>query len=200
MLQLKVKDIDFARLSKILAKYEIKASISKDSVLLDGNISNELIEELCQDLQILNINNFEADAPKLEENPQIIFSTVRKGEVYLCDLGTPYGCEIGGCRPVIIVSHNRISTNPTCTIVTVIPCTTSVYAHPTQLNFEFSPETMDNYSKNWITHTRPTSALTNQMRSIEKARFIRYLGKMNNEFMAKLQKVMEYSLDLNLKE
>lgn len=192
MLQLKVKDIDISRLSKILVKYSIKASISQDSIIIDGNIPDELIDQMCKDIDILGIHNFETACA---QNTEVTYYSVKQGEVYWCDLVIPFGCEIGGRRPVIVVSNNSIATNPKCTIVTVVPCTTSLYEHPTQLNFEVSHETMVNYPKNWT--NKPSSALTNQIRSVEKARFAKYIGQMTPDFMAKLQNVLKYSFNLN---
>lgn len=198
MLHLKVKNIDLSRLSKVLAKYAIKANISRNSIIINGDISNELLSQLCDDIEITSIHNFEATQPEMEEDSKIIYPCLKKGEVYLCDFGTPFGCEIGRCRPVIVISNNRLGMNPNCSIITVVPCTTSISNHVSQLNFEFSTETMSHYSKNWINCSRPSSALVNQMRSVEKARFVKYLGRMNTTFMNKLQDTIKYTLDLNL--
>lgn len=197
MLHLRVKDIDMARLSRVLVKHSIKANISKNSIVINGNISKKLLTQLCNDVEIISIHNFESTQTTLE-NSKLTYSQIKKGEVYLCDFGEPFGCEIGGCRPVIVITNNRLGMNPTCSIVTVIPCTTSLYNHPSQLNFEFSSETMSDYSEYWFKHRKPSSASVNQIRSVDKARLIKYLGRMNLTFMNKLQDNIKYTLDLDL--
>ena len=148
----------------------------------------------------MSIHNFEAPQSELVENTEILYPTVKIGEVYMCDFGKPFGCEIGGCRPAIVISNNTIGMNPHSNIITVVPCTTSLYNYPSQLNFEFSINNMTDYSKNWLNNCRPSSALTNQMRSISKTRLKKYLGRMTPDFIAQLQGIISYTLDFNEKE
>ena len=59
MLQLKTKPFDICRISKLLAQYNIKeASISNQLIILKGEISDELLGELCESINICNVQNF----------------------------------------------------------------------------------------------------------------------------------------------
>jgi mRNA interferase MazF len=54
---------------------------------------------------------------------------MRRGEVYLADLGQPRGSEASHRRPVVIVSHdalNRVVSGLGRGVVTVVPITTNV--------------------------------------------------------------------------
>lgn len=62
---------------------------------------------------------------------------MRRGDVYLADLGPARGSEAAKRRPVVVVSHDAL--NPTAAslgrgVVTVVPLTTNVVVvHPFQV-------------------------------------------------------------------
>lgn len=62
---------------------------------------------------------------------------MRRGDVYLADLGQPQGSEAGQRRPVVIVSHdalNRVVAGLGRGVVTVVPITSNVErVHPFQV-------------------------------------------------------------------
>lgn len=61
MLQLQLKELDICRVSKILAKYNIKASIANKTITLEGNISDELLSRLCNSITICTVQNFPSE-------------------------------------------------------------------------------------------------------------------------------------------
>lgn len=143
MLQLQTKANDICRISKLLVKYNIKASITNSVITLEGDVSDELLTQLCSGIDINAVQNFISQEPlyvpketsfiKSEERiptevvdkPQqveatvveetenvettqttptlshhpseydLLYSEVKRGEVYLCDFGEPYGSEQG---------------------------------------------------------------------------------------------------------
>ena len=136
MLQLQTKTIDICRISKLLVKYNIKASITDSIITLDGDVSDELLTQLCVGIDINSVQNFISQEPlyvsrktpfanseerisrkKVETHPAIttlshqpsecdlIYSEVKRGEVYLCDFGQPYGSEQGFKRYALVI-HN----------------------------------------------------------------------------------------------
>ena len=145
MLQIQTKSIDICRISKLLVKYNIKASITDSAITLDGDVSEDLLSKLCNEINIIKVKNFisqesqetpeedlslekkDAEYPEpkedseLKEDPKpeeksedtkkeitllpqplpeydLIYSTVKRGEIYKCDFGEPYGHEQGGER------------------------------------------------------------------------------------------------------
>ena len=63
VLQLQVKDINICRISQILVRHNIKASISNSQITLDGDISDELLTQICGDseMEIKSIQNFASE-------------------------------------------------------------------------------------------------------------------------------------------
>lgn len=61
MLQLFVSDLSIARVSKILARYNVKASISNDVLQIDGSLSDELFAVLCSCITISKVQNFASE-------------------------------------------------------------------------------------------------------------------------------------------
>lgn len=235
MLQLQTKAFDICRVSKLLAKYKIKASISNQIITLDGEISDELLDELCNDLTICNVQNFysevapltlkESDSPKSDEiessltepkavvketpsnvvlEPQItkeydlIYSTVKRGEVYLCDFGKPYGSEQAKVRYAIVVQNDTGNLYSPTTIV--LACTTEKKKIlPVHYNFFFSNENMSDYDATRV-GTEENIVMAEQIQTVDKTRLRKFLGTMTPEFMSKIQKIIEISLNLQIKE
>ena len=206
MLKLLVDDCDIIRTSKLLAKYNINAEVETSCITIDGNISEELALKLCEILNIVKISNFYTTlTPSQKSNftpeepkkhPPILYKTVKRGEVYLCDFGIPYESEEGKIRYCIVVQNDigNITSNTTV----VIPCTTSHIArNPTQLSFYFRNDNMTNYYRSHVSPKQNT-ALADQIRAVSKARLIKYLGTLTDEFMNTcINPILEVSLALS---
>ena len=60
---------------------------------------------------------------------------MRRGDIYLADLGQPVGHEQGGTRPVLVLSAQPwLDSNPP--VVTVVPITRTPWASPTRIEIE----------------------------------------------------------------
>ena len=131
MLQLQTNTINVCRIGKLLAKYNIKASITDSLITLDGDIPDDLLTQLCNEISINFITNFVSNEP-LSENTScvnseeieneskveaaqicsdsskfdLIYPEVKRGEVYECDIGTPHGSEQGFLRYAIVIQNN----------------------------------------------------------------------------------------------
>lgn len=244
MLQLQTKANDICRISKLLVKYNIKANITDSVITLDGDVSDELLTQLCSGIDINAVQNFISqeplyvaketsfikseqriqtevvDTPKQVEatvveetekveTPQttptlshllsdydLIYSDVKRGQAYWCDLGEANGSEQSGMRPVIVVSNNKAISYPT---VVVIPCSTSVrIKFPNSYSFSFSPETMLDYHDG--IDTRRTSALASKINTVNKFQLREFIGTMTPEFMKKMQNIIDTALCLSREE
>lgn len=159
MLQIQTKNVDICRLSKLFAKFNVKANLTSELITIDGDISEKLLEQILSYISIDAVQNFKSEKTNhaTDENKLIksdlqvesehegakqdmskrtaifinstksydlLYSKVKRGEMYWCDLGEPFGHEKGFIRPVIIVQNNVINVKSPNT--TVIPCTTSI--------------------------------------------------------------------------
>lgn len=252
MLKLYASNLSIARVSKILARYNLKASISKDVLQIDSSLPDELLIELCSCVTVTKVQNFASEssdepdeceaenqnqpksdfqssnlteeAPKevpeviaevceespkvdfdddttyfepdgtLLKSPNILYNTVKRGEVYLCDFWVPLGCEQGGKRPAIIV-QNDIGNHYSPTTI-VVPCTTALkHYQPTHISIE-QADTKFYYSNLQENNT----VLAEQITTIDKSRLLQFFGEMSDEFMDKLQDSIDISLGLRRKE
>lgn len=93
---------------------------------------------------------------------------MRKGEIYLADLGAEKGSLQAGLRPVIIVSNNAANVHsPVITVITVIPMTTKKKRMlPTHVYIQDCGL------------PRPSIALAEQITSINKSRMTTKMGSI----------------------
>lgn len=235
MLQLQTKTFDICRISKLLVKHNIKASISNQVITLDGEISDELLGELCDGITICNVQNFggevipliqketnypESDeivstptevedvavktpsdvvlAPQITEKYDLLYSTVKRGEVYLCDFGEPYGSEQGNKRYAIVVQNDDGNFHSPTTIV--LACTTEQKKRlPVHYHFVFSNENMIDYDVIRV-GMEQNVVMAEQIRTVDKTRLRKFLGTMKPEFMNKMQDIIDISLNLQRQE
>lgn len=262
MLQFQTKNIDICRISKLLVRYNIKASITDSQIILEGDISDEILNRLCDGICINAVQNFisfepihipeettenkesflkqvveepkNSEAPirneiieepedeknlissEIVEEPEmtdisktnntlkhntreynLIYSEVKRGEVYLCDFGQPYGREQGFERYAIVIQNDVGNLNSPTTIV--IACTTEKKKElPVHYKCIFSSENMIDYNKARV-GSKENIILAEQIKTIDKRRLCKYLGTLRPEFMEELQKKIDLSLSLKRK-
>lgn len=235
MLQLQAKELNICRISKLLVKHDVKASISDQIITLDGEISDELLCQICNGISICTVQNFIGEtstigqkesifstvdesetkqvedhsiveapkqevvlAPQITQDYDLIYSTVRRGEVYLCDFGKPYGSEQGHMRYAIVIQNDDGNFHAPTTIV--LACTTEQKKKlPVHHHFVFSDENMVDYNKFRI-GTEQNVVMAEQIRTIDKRRMRKFLGTMTPEFMDRLQEIIDISLNLTRME
>ncbi len=111
----------------------------------------------------------------------------RRGDIYLADLSPVVGSEQGGIRPVVVIQNNIGNTHsPT---MVVAPVTTKIDKKKNQ-------PTHCLISKNQA-FNRPSMALLEQVRTIDKERVDRYLGKVTQEELRSIRKAAIISMDLD---
>lgn len=236
MLQLQSKELDICRISKLLVKHDVRASVSNQVITLDGEISDELLSQICDGIAICTVQNFSDEistiaqkesissivdesetkqvedksiveapqqevvlVPRITQNYDLIYSTVKRGEVYLCDFGEPYGSEQGYMRYAIVVQNDDGNLHSPTTIV--LACTTKQKNILLNVHhyFVFSDENMIDYNEVRV-GTEQNVVMAEQIRTVDKKRLRKFLGTMTPEFMNKIQEIIDISLGLTRTE
>ena len=221
MLQLHTKDLNIEQINFLLDKYNVKHLVTTNEISLDGNISDSLLNELCKSIDIISITNYlerelvfddlvvesENLLTSIPEVPfrvknkhayqpyrmNLIHPTVKYGEVYVCDFGTPYATEIGFERYAIVVQNDYYNYWLSTTIV--IPCTTQPKKDmPVHYNCLFSEENMIDYDVNRV-GTKEDYILVEQLRTVDKSRLRKYIGTLTPEFMEILKEKINILLN-----
>lgn len=212
MLQLQTKDVDICRISKLLVRYNINASITDSVITLEGDVSEDLLTQLCGSIDIHSVQNFIGHktlyVPKKDEVNQVthtlsrqlpeydlVYSEVKRGEMYWCDFGEPYGSEQGGYRPAIIIQNDSGNLWSPTTIV--IPCTTAHKAKlPTHCVCTFSSQNIIDYDLERA-GTAKNVFLAEHIYTVAKARLRKYIGTLTPRFMEILQEKIDIALHLS---
>lgn len=114
--------------------------------------------------------------------------TFKRGEIYIANLNPFVGSEQGGTRPVIILQNN-IGNYFSPTLV-VAPLTSKV-----------------KYKKKLPTHyiiqddeelTAESLVLLEQVKTIDKQRVLRYVGRVSDEDMKGIEKALKVSLGMDI--
>lgn len=199
MLIIKAEKINICRITKLLLKEKLKASITRTKIELEGNLSNQLLRELIEILDISKISSiqnytqhFKSEVIHIEQH-ESRYSDVKKGEVYWVDFNPVSGWEIGKERLAIVVQGDFFNSHSDTTIV--IPCTSqSRKKFPDNYTFEISEKTMADLRDLHI--SKQNTALASQIRAVDKARLKRYVGTLKPEVMEEIQKIIEKSLQI----
>ena len=110
-----------------------------------------------------------------------------RGDIYLVDLGTHFGSEQGGCRPVLVIQNNVGNHFGPTLIVAPI---TSRFNKKANQPTHFALVGVNNL-------TSPSVVLAEQILTIDKSRVIKYLGKVSEEQMQNIDKTIMVSLGLD---
>ena len=246
MLQLQAKFIDICRISKLLVRYKIKASITDSVITLSGDVSDELLTQLCGGININAVQNFVSEEPlyvptettsaksaeriqtEVVEKPSevettqveetlkvdttqppptlshhtsaydLIYSDVKRGEVYLCDFGEPYGSEQGFKRYAIVIQNDDGNLHSPTTIV--IACTTVHKKRlPVHFHCTFSSRNMIDYDLARV-GSEENVIMAEQIQTVDKKRLRKYLGTLTPDFMKIIEGKIDISLHLSRKD
>ena len=111
----------------------------------------------------------------------------RRGDIYLADLSPFCGSEQGGVRPVVVIQNNTGNRHaPTLVVATVPARTRKKTKQPTHFLIRDNPAL-----------SRPSMVLLEQIRTIDKQRIERYLGRVTRQEMFGINRALLVSLDLN---
>lgn len=112
----------------------------------------------------------------------------RRGDIYLADLSPCCGSEQGGVRPVVVIQNNTGNRHsPTLVVATMTAKSGKKTKQPTHYLIKDNPALC-----------RPSMVLLEQIRTIDKQRIERYLGKVTRREMLGINRALLLSLDLNV--
>lgn len=214
---MQAKNVDICRISKLLVRYNIKANITDSTITLYGNVSDELIAKLCEGIDINAIQNFiskkcienegfrESEKDGLEQYSStlsqhrseydLIYPEVKRGEVYLCDFGEPYGSEQGFERYAIVIQNDYGNLHSPTTIV--IPCTAEHKKKlPVHFYCKFSPKNMLDYDLAKV-GSEENVIMAEQIQTVDKTRLRKYIGTLTPDIMKAIEGKISISLHLS---
>lgn len=163
--------------------------------------SEELIKtEVVEEPKEVENKKDEANEPPitLSHDPSVydlLYSGVKRGEVYICDFGEPYGSEQGFKRYAIVIQNDDVNLHSPTTIV--IACTSqhkkllSTHYHCT-----FSSRNMIDYDLARV-GSKKCVIMAEQIRTVDKTRLRKYIGTLTPDFMKKIENKINSSLHLN---
>ena len=114
----------------------------------------------------------------------------RRGDIYLADLNPIFGSEQGGVRPVLVLQNN--GGNYFCPTLIVAPLTSRINKKPNQPT-HYLLEHVNGLE-------RPATVILEQIKTIDKRRIRKYLGKVTRREMDELTECLEISLGLYIPE
>ena len=109
---------------------------------------------------------------------------MKRGEIYRADLDPVVGSEQGGVRPVLIIQNDMGNRHSPTVIVAAITSQMKKPRLPTHV--AISPEESG--------LKRPSVVLLEQVRTLEKSRLHRYLGKVDASAMERVERALGVSL------
>ena len=103
---------------------------------------------------------------------------VKQYDVFLINLDPTIGHEIKKSRPCLVISPNEMNNN--ISTVIIAPMTTKSHNHPTRINVNFKGK------NGWV--------VLDQIRTVDKIRLIKRLGKLNDNKILKVKAVIQEML------
>lgn len=113
---------------------------------------------------------------------------MKRGEVYLADLTPRSGSEQTGKRPVIVVSNDGFNSLANWRSIIVIPVST---------NRARKGETLVNIAKGVGGLVDDSVALCHQITTIDRSKFINYLGELPQDLMMDIEAAIKAALDMD---
>ena len=114
----------------------------------------------------------------------------RRGDVYLANLDPYIGSEQGGTRPVVVLQNN--TGNYYCPTLIVAPITSKAGKKPSQPTHY--------YAERIHGLELPGMVLLEQIKTIDKRRVKKYLGRMTRQQMDEIGEAIESALGLYVPE
>src|SRR3989344_6043095 len=111
---------------------------------------------------------------------------LQRGDLVLVNLEPVIGSEQGGIRPVLILQNNRSNKYSPTTIIAPITSKKQMKAYVTNVPISTKESKLK----------KDSLILCNQIRTIDKKRIIRKIGKLDFEIIRKIDLAVKISLDL----
>ena len=117
-------------------------------------------------------------------------TSIKRGEIWTADLRPGKGYEIAKIRPVLIISSDIV--NSISPMVTVLPISSQL---PPVLGSD-----KIHLSKKQTGLTKESAVLISHIRSIDKSRITKKVGKIPKGKLAEIEEAVRLTLDLNNSE
>lgn len=129
------------------------------------------------------------------EEYNLLFPTVKRGEIYRCDFSKPFGCEFGYERYALIVQNDVGNKFSPTTIV--ISATTAMTKKDLPVHYEvkFSNDNMVDYDASRV-GKKLNILMGEQIHTVDKRRLRSYIGTMKDEYICEISKVLKISLGI----
>ena len=113
--------------------------------------------------------------------------SIKRGEIYLAALDPVVGREISKTRPVVVVSNN--TNNEFSGTVNILPITSKNVSkiYPFEV---FLPQGSGNLTKD-------SKVKADQIRTLEKTRLVKQIGKLGQKEIGEVDKAIEIHLGLS---
>jgi mRNA interferase MazF len=109
-----------------------------------------------------------------------------RGDLYYVDLDPTVGSEQGGRRPALIIQNDVGNEHSPVLIVAALTSRPAVRARPTDVLIQSGASGLE----------APSRVLLNQIRTIDKYRVGRYVGRITSSEMARVDEAIKISLGL----
>ena len=114
---------------------------------------------------------------------------VKRGEMYMANLSPTVGSEQGGERPVLILQNDRANQSSPTTVITAITSKTGKKPYlPTHIRLHSPDLPVD------------SMALLEQIQTIDKQRLGRYIGKLDDRDMKRVERGLLASVGMEQKQ
>jgi len=115
-----------------------------------------------------------------------LYPKVRRGDVWLADLGLTLGSEQGGVRPAVVIQNDIGNRYSPTVIVAAVTGRAKKYL-PTHAVLV----------KGGYRLPRSSTVLLEQIRTIDRARLLKYLGRLDNNDMTRTDQALTVSVGLH---
>ena len=116
--------------------------------------------------------------------------TVKRGEVYTADLSGSVGHEQTGNRPVIVIQNDKANQNSGTVVVACITSKEQARRFISHVSIRLKEGHFSRFSR----------VMLEQIRTIDKSRILKWIGRADDSTMRVLNHVLSYSLDLTEQE
>lgn len=103
-------------------------------------------------------------------------SEIKRGDIFLVDLDPAIGSEIKKTRPVLVISNDI--NNKSLETITILPITSSVRTY-------YPFETFISAKDSGL--SRDSRVKCNQIRTVNKKRFVKFIGKVDDEKLREVE-------------
>ena len=115
---------------------------------------------------------------------------MKRGDIYMAVLDPVIGSEQGGYRPVVIIQNDLGNLHAPTAIAVPLTGSTGKPPLPTHVSIPAGEAGL------W----RDSTALCEQVRTLEKSRLSRYLGSVRAETLAAISRALRRSMDIGCKD